>query len=73
MAIDAKLWDSCASDEERPEGKTAYCVKFTQDGAEVVLAVAILPKGGKEARIPLLAVEPTGAGLIWLAAWLAQL
>ena len=72
LAIDAKLWDSCASDEERPEGKTVYGVKFTPDGAEVVLAGAIIPKGGKEARITLLAIEPTGAGLSWLADWLNE-
>ncbi len=73
LAIDAALWDSCASNEERPEsGKTAYGVKFTPDGAEVVLAGAIIPKGGKEARIALLAIEPTGAGLSWLANWLNE-
>lgn len=72
LAIDAKVWDSCASDKERPEGKTAYGVKFTPDGAEVVLAGAIIPKGGKEARITLLAIEPVGAGLSWLADWLNE-
>lgn len=72
LAIDAKLWDSCRSDEERPEGKTAYGIKFTPDGAEVVLAGAIIPRGGKEARITLLAIEPTGAGLSWLADWLNE-
>lgn len=72
LAIDAKLWDSCRSDEERPEGKTAYGVKFTPDGAEVVLAGAVIPKDGKEARISLLAIAPTGAGLSWLADWLNE-
>lgn len=70
-AIDPKTWDSCASDMGRPEGKTAYGVKFTPDGAEVVLAGAVIPKEGK-ARITLLAIEPTGAGLSWLAAWLNE-
>ena len=70
-AIDPELWDSCASDEKRPEGKTAYGVKFTADGSEVVLAGAIIPKDGKP-RITLLAAEPTGAGLTWLADWLNQ-
>lgn len=70
LAIDADLWDSCASDHERPEGKTAYGVKFTPDGAEVVLAGAVVPKNGKEARISLIAIEPTGAGLSWLSDWL---
>lgn len=72
LAIDVKLWDGCASDEERPEGKTAYGVKFTPDGAEVVLAGAVIPKDGKEARITLLQIEPTGAGLSWLASWLNE-
>ncbi len=94
LAIDAALWDSCRSDEEKPEGKTAYGVKFTADGAEVVLAGAIIPNGygremkfggaytakpstkpsftGTKARITLLAIEPTGNGLQWLADWLNE-
>lgn len=69
LVIDAALWDSCRSDEEKPEGKTAYAVKFRPDGSEVVLAGAIIPTGGK-ARITLLAIENVGAGLQWLADWL---
>lgn len=73
LAIDAKLWDSCASNEERPEGKIAYGVKFTPDGAEVVLAGAVIPKdNGKKARITLIAIEATGSGLSWLADWLNE-
>lgn len=71
LAIDADTWDSCRSTEQKPEGKTAYGVKFTPDGSEVVLAGAIIPTGGK-ARITLLAVEPTGNGLTWLANWLNE-
>lgn len=71
LAIDAELWDSCRSEEPKPDGKTAYGVKFTPDGSEVVLAGAIIPTGGK-ARITLLAVEPTGNGLTWLANWLNE-
>lgn len=69
LAIDTALWDSCRSEEEKPEGKTAYGVKFTADGAEVVLAGATIPSNGK-GRISLIAVEPTGNGLQWLADWL---
>ena len=47
-------------------------MKFTPDGAEVVLAGAVIPKDGKEARITLLQIEPTGAGLSWLASWLNE-
>lgn len=71
LAIDADLWDSCASDEERPEGKTAYAVKFVPDGSEVCLCGAVIPTG-QPARITLLALEPTGNGLAWLAEWLNQ-
>ena len=72
LAIDADLWDSCRSEEGHPEGKTAYGVKFTPDGAEVALAGAIVPADGGKARITLLAIEPTGAGLTWLASWLNE-
>lgn len=72
LAIDAKLWESCKSDEEKPEPyKQAYGVKFTADGSEVVLAGVAIPKQGKT-RISLIAVEPTGRGLSWLADWLNQ-
>ena len=39
-AIPADLWDAAASMEEKPEGKTAYGIKFSADGAEVVLCGA---------------------------------
>lgn len=69
LAIDPAAWDRCKSKEEKPEGKTAYGIKFTPDGAEVVLAGAVIPKDGA-ARITLLAIEPTGRGLSWLVEWL---
>ena len=68
-AISAELWDSCISNEPHPTGKTAYGIKFTPDGAEVVLAGCVKPAEGK-ARIELIAIEPTGNGLQWLADWL---
>lgn len=70
-AIAPELWDSCRSDEEKPEGKTAFGVKFSPDGSEVVLAGAVVPKSGP-ARITLLAIEPTGRGVSWLAEWLNE-
>lgn len=71
LAIDAEIWESCKSTEEKPEGKTAYGIKFRADGSEVVLGGAIIPKEGP-ARITLLAMEPTGRGLSWLAEWLNE-
>lgn len=68
-AIPKKLWDACASDELKPEGKTAYGVKFSADGSEVCLCGAVIPQDGP-ARISLIERRPTGLGTQWLADWL---
>ena len=68
-AISGELWDSCKSSEVAPEGKTAYGVKFSPDGAEVALCVAVIPKEGPS-RIELIERRPTGLGTQWLADWL---
>lgn len=70
-AIPEDLWDSCASSELKPEGKTAYGVKFSADGSEVCLCGAVIPKEGP-ARISLIDRKPTGYGTQWLADWLNQ-
>ena len=71
LAIPAETWDACGSAEGKPEGKTAFGVKFTQDGAEVCLCGAVIPAEGT-ARITLIARQPTGLGTGWLADWLNQ-
>lgn len=68
-AIDAAAFDKCASDEPKPEGKTAYGVKFATDGSAVCLCGAVLPKVGP-ARISMIEMQPGGRGLAWLADWL---
>ena len=68
-AIPAAAWDACMSQERKPEGKTAYGVKFTAAGAEVVLCGAVIPKDGP-ARISLIQRKLTGQGTQWLADWL---
>ena len=68
-AIPVDVWDACKSDEMKPEGKTAYGVKFSVDGAEVALCGAVVPADGK-ARISLIDRRPTGQGTQWLADWL---
>ena len=67
--IDVDSWDACRSDEPKPEGKTAYGVKFSPDGAEVCLCGAVVPQDGP-ARVSLIEKQPTGVGLQWLADWL---
>jgi hypothetical protein len=70
-AIPAEIWDGCVSEAPKPEGKTAYGVKFSADGAEVCLAGAVIPASGP-ARISLIERKPTGVGTRWLAEWLCE-
>lgn len=70
-AIDRAAWEACASTEEKPEGKTAYGIKFAADGSAVCLCGAVLPKDGP-ARVSLIDLRPSGVGLAWLADWLNQ-
>ena len=62
-------WDACASFDPKPDGRTAYGIKFSADGSEVVLCGAVVPREGK-ARITLIERKPTGLGTQWLADWL---
>ena len=71
LAIDPAAWAACASEEQKPEGKTAYGIKFAPDGSAVCLCGAVLPKDGA-ARVSLIDLRPTGQGLAWLADWLNQ-
>lgn len=71
MAIDKEQWDRCKSDERKPDGKTAYGVKFSADGSEICLCGAVIPKTGK-ARISLIERKPAGYGTTWLAEWLNE-
>lgn len=68
-AIPEKVWDACMSTDPKPEGKTAYGVKFSGDASEVCLCGAVIPKDGP-ARVSLIERRPTGHGLQWLADWL---
>lgn len=70
-AIDESAWDACASNDPKPEGKTAYGIKFSVDGSEVCLCGAVIPTAGK-ARISIIDRKPTGQGIRWLADFLNQ-
>lgn len=67
--LNAAAWMRCRSDLPKPEGKTAYGVKFSTDGSEVVLCGAVCPKEGP-ARISLIERQSTAIGTRWLADWL---
>lgn len=70
-AIDREKWNLCKSDKTKPEGKTAYGVKFSPDGSEVYLCGAVIDSSGI-ARISLIEQKSTGQGVQWLADWLNQ-
>jgi len=65
-AIPLDLWNAAASEEVKPEGKTAFGVKFSADGTDVVICGAVVPKVGP-ARIEMIERRPTGFGTQWLA------
>jgi hypothetical protein len=70
-AIEPDVWNACASMDPKPEGKTAYAVKFASDGSETVLCGAVIPKEGP-ARVSLIDRKPAGYGTKWVADWLNQ-
>lgn len=70
-AIPTDVWNACGSDLQKPQGKTAYGVKFTADGSEVCICGAVVSPNGM-ARIELIDRRPTGLGVDWLAQWLNE-
>lgn len=70
-AIDSVKWQECSSKELKPEGKTAYGIKFSTDGSEVVLCGAVISPDGM-ARISEIDRKNTGQGIRWLSDWLNE-
>lgn len=71
LAIERDIWERAKSDALKPEGKTAYGVKFSADGSEVCLCGAVIADNGI-ARISLIERKPAGLGTAWLAEWLNE-
>ena len=55
----------------KPDGKTAFGVKFSPDGSAVCLCGAVIPETGP-ARISMIEYKSTASGTQWLADWLAE-
>ena len=70
-ALDKKAWEACRSEKTKPEGKTAYGVKFSGDGSTVYLSGAVVDEEGI-ARIAIIEQKSTAVGVQWLADWLNQ-
>lgn len=71
LAINKTKWKACASLDPKPEGKTAYGIKFSSDGSMVTLCGAVCPDGAP-ARISMIDQKSTAIGIQWLADWLIQ-
>lgn len=70
-ALDKDKWEACKSKKKKPEGKTAYGIKFSADGSMVALCGAVKPKDGPS-RISLIELRSTARGIGWLADWLNE-
>lgn len=63
-------WDELATDEPPEDGKLAYGVRFSADGSEVSLAVALKHEDG--VHVEQVRRENASAGLTWLADFIAE-
>lgn len=70
-AIDKDSWDACKTKQLRPEGKTAYGIKFSPDGSTVCLSGAVITQEGR-IHIELIEQKSTAHGTRWLAEWLNE-
>lgn len=70
FAIAPAAWDDCAVDTPPEPERTAYGVKFSADGSEVVLAVA--ETRGDVTHVELLERRTMSHGTAWLADWLCK-
>lgn len=70
-AIPSNIWDACKSSDPKPEGKTAFGVKFSPDGSAVCLCGAVIPDHGLS-RISMIEYKSTANGTQWLADWLCE-
>ena len=71
--IDAEKWKACEVPASGvPDGgKLAYGVKFSPDGKQVALSVALLPDEGP-CHVELVEVAGTSRGVGWLSSWLVE-
>lgn len=68
-AINKNKWLKCVSEEQKPVGKTAYGIKFSADGSDVVLCGAVINEQNI-VRISEIERRSTAEGYRWLSDWL---
>ena len=69
-AITEKAWDALATENPPEDGSIAYGIRFSADGSEVCLAVAMKHEGG--VHVEQVRRENMSAGLTWLAEFVAE-
>lgn len=67
--ISEKAWAACQTDCPPKDGLLCYGVKFSPDGKEVALSVALRPAEGP-IHVEVVRVEEMGGGMQWLVDWL---
>ena len=70
-AIKKEDWLACTTTQPLQDGKLAYGVRFSSDGAVVALSVALAEPRGKS-YVELLQCCGTAGGTEWLAQWLLE-
>lgn len=70
-AFDMGEWDALATDAPPMDGRLAFGVKFSADGAHVSLAAAVDDGTGKR-HVEVIANRTLSHGTRWLADWLAR-
>jgi len=70
MALPKKAWDALSTDAPPSDGKLAYGVRFSADGSDVSLCVALRHEGG--VHVEQVRRENMSAGLTWLAEFIAE-
>lgn len=66
--INEQDWNECATDNPCTEGKTAYGVKFSPDGAIASVAVAV--NNGEKVHVEIVHHKSMNEGITWLVDWL---
>ena len=72
--ISESMWEAIKiDDDDIPEGKRAFGVKFSPDGANVAVAVAVKPKDpGARPYVEIVDYKSMREGTSWLAQWLVE-
>lgn len=69
--VGEKAWSKCETACPPADGIICYGVKFSPDGSEVALSVALRPHDGIP-HIELVKVDSMSGGMQWLVDWLVQ-